>query len=55
MVDNTKGSFLMIKERALGFIYGEMAENMKVSGRMINSMGREFILIRSRRGLKVIG
>jgi hypothetical protein len=40
MVDATKGSMLMIKNMVLVFITGLMADDMRVTGSMENSMAR---------------
>jgi hypothetical protein len=55
MEENIKEILLMIKRKVMEYIIGVMVVNMKVNGRMINNMEREFILIKNKKELKVFG
>jgi hypothetical protein len=46
IIEDTKGLMLMIKKKAMVFFIGLMEEYIKVNGKMVNNMEKEFILIK---------
>jgi hypothetical protein len=55
MVENTLALLLVIKEKDMDYISSEMVENMRVNGKTIFNMEKEFTQIKNKSELKAIG